>query len=110
MGRPKISSTSVFVFIHTMFYASTKCCRVQALIVCKLECVVPLANHKVLARVGIGQPLLSVRTHDKHKKDVIEALRRTKFKFPGRQKIYVSKKWGFTKWNRPDYEPMRADG
>merc|ERR1712083_1177653 len=29
---------------------------------------------------------------------VIEALRRTKFKFPGRQKIFVSKKWGFTKF------------
>merc|ERR1719171_2738404 len=63
-----------------------------------------------VARVRIGQPLLSVRTHDKHKAAVIEALRRTKFKFPGRQKIYVSKKWGFTKWNRDEYETMRADG
>ena len=40
-----------------------------------------------VARVRIGQPLLSVRTHDKHKDAVIEALRRTKFKFPGRQKV-----------------------
>jgi len=24
--------------------------------------------------------------------------------------IYVSKKWGFTKWDREDYEKMRADG
>ena len=24
--------------------------------------------------------------------------------------IYVSKKWGFTKWPRSDYEVMRADG
>merc|ERR1711863_46304 len=36
-----------------------------------------------VARVRIGQPLLSVRTTDKHKEHVIEALRRTKFKFPG---------------------------
>merc|ERR1711981_1419205 len=64
----------------------------------------------LVARVNIGQPLLSVRTHDKHKAAVIEALRRTKFKFPGRQKIYVSKKWGFTKWNRDEYEEMRANG
>merc|ERR1712150_397047 len=63
-----------------------------------------------VARVRIGQPLLSVRTTDKHKEHVIEALRRTKFKFPERQKIYISKKWGFTKWNRPDYETMGADG
>ena len=40
-----------------------------------------------VARVAIGQPLMSVRTHDKHKASVIEALRRTKFKFPGRQKV-----------------------
>lgn len=40
-----------------------------------------------VARVRIGQPLMSVRTHDKHKASVIEALRRTKFKFPGRQKV-----------------------
>merc|ERR1712098_428415 len=52
------------------------------------------------ARVNIGQPLMSVRTYDKHKDSVIEALRRTKFKFPGRQKIFISKKWGFTKWDR----------
>merc|ERR1712011_49616 len=63
-----------------------------------------------VARVKIGQPLMSVRTYDRHKDSVIEALRRTKFKFPGRQKIYISKKWGFTKWNREDYEGMRAEG
>merc|ERR1712098_147531 len=63
-----------------------------------------------VARVNIGQPLMSVRTYDKHKDAVIEALRRTKFKFPGRQKIYVSKKWGFTKFERDQYEEMRANG
>merc|ERR1712226_1057755 len=64
----------------------------------------------LVARVNIGQPLMSVRTYDKHKDAVIEALRRTKFKFPGRQKIYISKKWGFTKFDRDDYEGLRADG
>merc|ERR1711881_621586 len=64
----------------------------------------------LVARVKIGQPLMSVRTYDKHKDSVIEALRRTKFKFPGRQKIYISKKWGFTKWDREEYDEMRANG
>jgi len=64
----------------------------------------------LVARVRIGQSLMSVRTHDKHKNDVIEALRRSKFKFPGRQKIYVSKRWGFTKWDREVYQEMRDDG
>merc|ERR1712050_713379 len=63
-----------------------------------------------VARIHIGQPLMSVRLREANEANAIEALRRTKFKFPGRQKIYVSKKWGFTKWNREDYEKMRADG
>jgi len=63
-----------------------------------------------VARVDIGQPLISVRVKEQHKDNVIEALRRAKFKFPGRQKIAVSKNWGFTKWKHEDYEAMRADG
>ena len=42
--------------------------------------------------------------------ECIEALRRSKFKFSGRQKIFVSKKWGFTKWDRDEYNEMREDG
>jgi large subunit ribosomal protein L10e len=63
-----------------------------------------------VARVHIGQPIMSVRAKEQHKVQVIEALRRAKFKFPGRQKIFVSKKWGFTKWSYPEYEAMRQDG
>ena len=63
-----------------------------------------------VARVNIGQPIMSVRAKEGHKAQVIEALRRAKFKFPGRQKILVSKKWGFTKWKLREYEAMRADG
>ncbi|KAK3849400.1 hypothetical protein Pcinc_043209 [Petrolisthes cinctipes] len=63
-----------------------------------------------VARVNIGQPIMSVRTHDRHKLHVIEALRRAKFKYPGRQKIYVSRKWGFTKFDREEYEELMASG
>jgi len=66
--------------------------------------------HGTAARVRIGQILISVRSTDKYKADVIEALRRSKFKFSGRQKIYVSKKFGFTKWEREEYAEMRANG
>lgn len=45
------------------------------------------------ARVSIGQVLLSVRCKDNHSHHAQEALRRAKFKFPGRQKIIVSRKW-----------------
>eukprot|EP00745_Piridium_sociabile_P013818 TRINITY_DN20303_c0_g1_i4.p1 TRINITY_DN20303_c0_g1~~TRINITY_DN20303_c0_g1_i4.p1 ORF type:complete len:219 (-),score=37.58 TRINITY_DN20303_c0_g1_i4:72-728(-) len=63
-----------------------------------------------VARVRIGQPIMSVRAKETNETNIIEALRRAKFKFPGRQKIVLSKKWGFTKWARADYETMRAEG
>merc|ERR1712117_419114 len=62
-----------------------------------------------VARVHIGQPIMSVRAREQSEASVIEALRRSKFKFPGRQKIVVSKKWGFTKWPRTEFEQLRAD-
>lgn len=40
-----------------------------------------------VARVRIGQAIMSVRTKDGNKAHAIEALRRAKFKFPGRQKV-----------------------
>ncbi|KAF6174072.1 hypothetical protein GIB67_020254 [Kingdonia uniflora] len=55
------------------------------------------------ARVSIGRVLLSVRCTDNHGSSAQEAIRRAKFKFPGHQKIIVSRKWGFTKFNRTDY-------
>lgn len=63
-----------------------------------------------VARVNINQVILSVRVKENHKENVIEALRRAKFKFPGRQKVVVSRKWGFTKWEHEDYSAMRKDG
>ena len=45
-----------------------------------------------VARVNIGQPLISIRCKDVHKPVIMEALRRARYKFPGRQKIIVSKK------------------
>jgi len=55
------------------------------------------------ARVNIGQVIISVRTKDSNKAVVVEALRRSRYKFPGQQKIIISKKWGFTPLNRADY-------
>ena len=89
-----------------------------------------------VARVNIGQILLSVRTRDNRKSaptpcldlqfprnegfadryifpdraTAIEALRRSQYKFPGRQKIIVSKNWGFTPLRRDEYLEKRAEG
>ncbi|RUO95350.1 ribosomal protein L10e/L16, partial [Jimgerdemannia flammicorona] len=63
-----------------------------------------------VARVNIGQIIFSVRSKDTNKAVVIEALRRCKYKFAGRQKIIVSKKWGFTKLSREEYAEARQSG
>jgi large subunit ribosomal protein L10e len=64
----------------------------------------------VAARVNIGQILVSVRAKDANAKHVIEAIRRGKFKFAGRQKILRSLKWGFTKYPREEYVALRKAG
>jgi len=56
-----------------------------------------------VARVHIGQILYSVRTAEANKSHVLEALRRAKYKFPGRQNICVSNKWGFTNLTYEEY-------
>merc|ERR1739838_1105881 len=55
------------------------------------------------ARVAIGQILLSIRTTPDKVKFACEALRRAKFKFPGRQKVFVSRNFGFTPIVKSDY-------
>ncbi|XP_007539298.1 large ribosomal subunit protein uL16-like [Erinaceus europaeus] len=62
-----------------------------------------------MARAHIGQVIMSIRTKLQNKEHVIEALRRAKFKVPGRQKIHISKKWGFTKFNADEFEDMVAE-
>ena len=64
----------------------------------------------VVARVNIGQVIISVRSKDSNKDAVIEALRRSMYKFPGQQKIIVSKKFGFTPFAREDYLKRRQEG
>jgi len=64
----------------------------------------------VCARVSIGQILLSVRCKDNNQTVVEEALRRAKFKFPGRQKVIVSRKWGFTAHDRQDFVQWKKEG
>jgi len=60
------------------------------------------------ARVSIGQILISVRTKDNNRDHAMEALKRASFKFPGRQKVLVSTKWGFTHFEREEFEKLRS--
>ena len=62
------------------------------------------------ARVKIGTILYSVRLREQHIKPALEAFRRAKNKFSGRQKIVVSNKWGFTPLTRLEYQQKKAEG
>ncbi|RNF09648.1 60S ribosomal protein L10, partial [Trypanosoma conorhini] len=62
------------------------------------------------ARVRIGQILLSMRTKEGYVPQALEALRRAKMKFPGRQIVVMSKYWGFTDILRSQYEALRDAG
>ena len=62
------------------------------------------------ARVNIGSILISIRTKPECVAHAQEALRRAKFKFPGRQKVFVSRRFGFTKHVNSDFAKLRAAG
>uniref|UniRef100_A0A2K5Q482 Uncharacterized protein n=1 Tax=Cebus imitator TaxID=2715852 RepID=A0A2K5Q482_CEBIM len=57
-----------------------------------------------VARVHTGQLIMSILTKLQNKEHVMKALSRAKFKFPGRQKIHISKKF-----NVDEFEDMVAE-
>ncbi|KAH3756865.1 S60 ribosomal protein L10 [Pelomyxa schiedti] len=63
----------------------------------------------VVARVGFGQIIFSIRTKEASKPHAVEALRRCAFKFPGRQKVVVSPNWGFTVFGKEEYLKLKAE-
>ena len=63
-----------------------------------------------VARVNVGQILISVRTVNRHRATAVEALRRSMYKFPGRQKVIVRKMWGFTRLLRDEYLRLKKEG
>uniref|UniRef100_A0A8D8JYZ3 60S ribosomal protein L10 n=1 Tax=Culex pipiens TaxID=7175 RepID=A0A8D8JYZ3_CULPI len=50
------------------------------------------------------QPIMSVHSSDRFRQQAVEALRHAKFKFPSRRKIFIWKKWGFTKYDRDQHQ------
>lgn len=59
------------------------------------------------ARVLFDQPILSIRTKAAFKDVAIEALRRAKNKFPGKQSIQVSSKFGFTNLSTDEFNELK---
>merc|ERR1711862_133334 len=67
-------------------------------------------SYGTAARVRIGQVLLSIRTKEEKCQIAVEALRRAKFKFAGRQKVHVSSKFGFTPFKKDEYQKWKDMG
>ena len=63
-----------------------------------------------VARVKIGQIIMSIRCKERDKKHALEAMRRAAYKFPGRQKIFVSAKYGFTDIPRIGFGALKKEG
>jgi large subunit ribosomal protein L10e len=64
----------------------------------------------LVARVNIGDIIMSVRAQEKSKAALIEGLRRASMKFPGRQKVVVSDKYGFSKFTKSQYDNLKERG
>lgn len=64
----------------------------------------------MVARVDIGDFLISVRTKKTMIAHAIEGLRRTGMKIAGHQKIVVSRKWGFTNIDKEQYKELKHKG
>jgi large subunit ribosomal protein L10e len=62
------------------------------------------------ARVNIGTILMSIRCNLQHVQIAKEALRRSMMKFPGRQKIAISRKFGFTKYTKQEFAALTKEG
>ncbi|EAW65567.1 hCG1644362 [Homo sapiens] len=82
--------------------------------VCSMENVASIRGafekpQGAVARVHIGQVIMSICTKLQNKEHVIEALCKANFKFPGRQNIHFSEKWDFTKFSVDEFEDMMAE-
>lgn len=63
-----------------------------------------------VARVDIGQILISIRCRIENIPTAREAMRRARYKFPGRQKIVEGDNWGFTHLTKEKFEDLRSQG
>jgi large subunit ribosomal protein L10e len=62
-----------------------------------------------VARVKIGQIIMSVRCKERYRAQALEALRRAAFKFPGRQRIFVARTHGFSHIKRAEYSELKRE-
>lgn len=62
------------------------------------------------ARVSIDQVLISIRTKPQNVHHAQEALNRSRFKFAGRQVVFVSRRYGFTPFTMSEFYKLKQAG
>merc|ERR1712159_416443 len=67
-------------------------------------------SYGTVARVNIGQVLMSIRTKEDKTATACEAMRGAGAKFAGRMKVHVSSRWGFTQFSKADYKKWKSVG
>ncbi|KAF7360091.1 hypothetical protein MVEN_00737200 [Mycena venus] len=73
----------------------------------RTRCVVSSFLGSEIVYTLVLQIVLSIRCKDADAPVIIAALRRARYRFPGRQKIMVSKKWGFTNVAKGEYLKLK---
>ena len=63
-----------------------------------------------VARVKIGQIIMSMRCKERDHRHALEAMRRAAYKFPGRQRIVAARTHGFSSILRTDYMKLKREG
>merc|ERR1711904_409163 len=61
-------------------------------------------------RVKIGTELMSIRTTKNNVQHALDAFRRARMKFPGRQKVAISRKIGFPQFTRSELTELEEAG
>ncbi|EDS88650.1 60S ribosomal protein L10-1, putative [Entamoeba invadens IP1] len=67
-------------------------------------------SYGTCARVKVNQILVSGRCKKACLEPMIKAFRLACYKFPGRQKLLVSNKWGFTPYRQEEFQKLREEG
>merc|ERR1712141_865647 len=83
----------------------------EALEAARITCNKYMNKHNGKAcRVRIGTQLISVRTTNNNVPHVLQAMRRARMKFSGRQLVKISSKCGFTRFTKEELESLKAEG
>lgn len=67
-------------------------------------------SYGTCARCEVNQIYMTGRCKEHDLEKMVKSFRLACYKFPGKQKVLVSQKWGFTKYSKEEYKKLRDEG